>query len=478
MDKEQIREALYQRYIAPTEQKREDYIGIEIEMPVVNLTGKATDFDVTKAATESFCRERGFETLGIDTEGSCYSATDPVTGDNLSFDCSYNNMELSFGKEKELNAIWNRFSEYVTALNDDLRKHDHLLTGMGINPGHKVNRKEFLPVPRYQMLEGYLRRCRDWKYPMYFHPYPDFATYACASQVQLDVTKDRLIPTIKAFSLLEPVKALLFDNAWMEEESGNLCVRDMFWENSTHGINPHNIGMFEQLPENIDELLEYISTTSIFCTERDGHYLHFQPIPVIEYFERDSIDGEYFENGEYHPYSFTPESDDLRFLRSYKFEDLTFRGTIEYRSGCCQPFADAMSVAAFHIGLSEDVEKLASILQKDTVLYHHGYTAGELRKLMNGRTLPEFVDRQKLVCLINRVLDIAEKGLKKRGFGEESFIEPLYERAARLKSPALAMVEGLEAGRDMRDYILEYAEVTRKTEAKAVKLQASESKSA
>lgn len=469
MDKEQIKEVLYQRYIAPTEKEREDYIGIEIEMPVVSLKGSATDFEVTKSVTNKFIKEHGFEPFGVDIEGCCYSATDPITGDNLSFDCSYNNLELSFGKEKDLNKIWERFSSYITWLNDELMKHDHMITGMGINPGHEANRKDFLPVPRYQMLEGYLRRSSDWKYPMYFHPYPDFATYACASQVQLDVKEERLIPTIQAFSLLEPIKSILFNNAWMEEEPDNLCVRDMFWENSTHGINPHNIGMFEQIPENIDELLEYISRTSIFCTERDGHYLHFQPIPVIEYFERESVDGEYFENGGYHPYTFTPEPEDIRFLRSYKFEDLTFRGTIEYRSGCCQPFADAMSVAAFHIGLSDEVEKVVSILRNDNVFYHHGYTAGELRKLMNGRTLPDFVDREKLTALITRILDIAVKGLKKRGLGEERFLEALYDRASGLESPARKMLKGLSEGHEMKEYILEYASLDNAVEYKNVK---------
>ena len=466
MDKEQIKAALYDRYIAPTEKNKDNYIGIEIEMPVVNLSGEATDFAITKAVTEGFCRRRGFEPVGIDSQGSCYSYTDPVTGDNLSFDCSYNNMEFSFGKERTLTAIWERFSDYITELNEELKVSGHILTGMGINPGHKVNRKEFLPVPRYQMLEGYLKRAQDWKYPMYFHPYPDFATYACASQVQLDVKKDELIDTIKAFSLLEPIKSLLFANAWMEEEPDNLCVRDMFWENSTHGINPHNIGMFEQIPENVDELLEYISRTSIFCAEREGHYLHFKPIPIIEYFDCDSIEAEYYENGEYHAYTFTPEKDDLRLLRSYKFEDLTFRGTIEYRSGCCQPFSDAMSVAAFHIGLSSEVDKVIELMEKDTVLYHHGYTAGELRKLMNGVKLPDFVDQTRLKHLCRKILELAKTGLKKRGFGEEIYLEPLFERAARLESPALRMLQGIEEGKNMEDFIMEYASVRRKNEYK------------
>ena len=60
MNKEELKEALYNRYIVPTTKKKENYIGIEIEMPVVNLTGRATDFDVTRSVTKEFCEEFGF----------------------------------------------------------------------------------------------------------------------------------------------------------------------------------------------------------------------------------------------------------------------------------------------------------------------------------------------------------------------------------------------------------------------------------
>jgi gamma-glutamylcysteine synthetase len=284
--------------------------------------------------------------------------------------------------------------------------------------------------------------------------------------VQLDVSKDKLISTIKAFSLLEPVKSLLFSNAWMKEEPDNLCVRDMFWENSTHGINPHNIGMFERLPDNIDELLEYISRTSIFCTEREGHYLFFKPVPIIDYFDKELIEAEYYENGSYHSYTFRPEKSDISFLRTYKFEDLTYRGTIEYRSACCQPFADAMTIAAFHVGLQDKVDELNELFDNDTVLYHHGYTPGELRKLMNKRKLPQFVDSRRLNRLLMKVLDLAADGLSKRGLSEETYLAPLYERD---KSPALKMLDGLDSGMTMKDFIYEYATLERKNSNHTVK---------
>jgi gamma-glutamylcysteine synthetase len=459
MEREEIKELLYEKYIRPTEGTRDKSIGIEIEMPVVNLRGQATDYQVARGAAEALFTKYGFEKTGIDAEGNCYSATDPVTGDNLSFDCSYNNMELSFGKESDLKVLSRRFSDYVTFLNQELLRQDHCLTGMGVNPGKSVNNNSFIPVERYQMLQRYLSKSREWDAPMYFHPYVDFGAFASASQVQLDVKKENLISTLRGFSLVEPVKAVLFSNSYLPSEPGLLCVRDMLWENSTHGINPHNVGMFDEGPETIEELLEYISTTSIFCTEQDGKYFHFKPIPIVDYLERDWVEGEYLENGTYKTLKFHPEPADLQYLRTYKFEDLTYRGTIEFRSVCCQPFRDAMTVSAFHMGLMTKTAELEGLMEQDRVLYHHGYNATELRKIMNRRQWPEFIDRKGLKNLCIQVLDLAAQGLKEQHLGAEQFLEPLYERAEKLQSPARYMVEQLEQGRPMEELIRQYGTV-------------------
>ncbi len=456
MDKGKLRRCLYEKYITPTERKGEDYIGIEIEMPVVNLSGGATDFSVTQSAADKFIDHYKMDPVGRDKNGQVFSATDPGTGDNLSFDCSYNNLEISFGKEKSLDVINKRFVEYVTFLNNELEKSGHMLTGMGINPNYKKVRKDFLPVPRYQMLEGFLKRCNDWKIPMYFHPYPDFATYASASQVQLDIEKDNLLDTIHAFSMLEPVKAVLLSNSWMEDEPELLCMRDRFWENSTHGINPHNIGMYDRRPETIEELLDYISRTSIFCTMRDGHYVHFRPIPIIDYFDLDHVVGEYYEDGKYTPLTFKPKREDISFLRTYKFIDLTFRGTIEYRSACCQPFDSAMSVAALQLGLAEQTVELSEILDNDDSIYHHGYSDAELRNILNLREWPEFIDKKGLRNLCLSILELAKKGLEKRDKKDVKYLDPLFVRADALMSPARQMVESLEAGTPIEEYVRYY----------------------
>lgn len=457
MEREAIKEHLYNKYIRPTKKDRPLYIGIEIEMPVVNLSGTAADYAIAQAAADAARKKFGFLEEKRDENGICFSATRPDNGDNLSFDCSYNNLEISFGREQDLNLLEDRFRTYVSFLNEELLRSGHTLTGMGVNPGQAVNRSDFIPSERYRMLERYLQKSRIWKVPMYFHPYPGFGAFASASQVQLDAYEDSLISTIYAQSLLEPVKAVLFSNSLLASEPDLLCVRDLFWENSTHGINPHNIGMFESRLYSVDDLLEYICTTSIFCTERDGRYINFRPIPITDFLEMDQVTGEYYENGIYHDITFQPEAKDLAYLRTYKFEDLTFRGTFEYRSSCCQPFADAMTIAAFHLGLQKASEEVIDLMKADRSIYHHGFSCGELRKIMNRRNWPEFVDRSGLRELTLRILDLADDGLKARGLGEEVFLSPLYQRADSLTSPGRAMADALDRGESIRDLTLAYS---------------------
>lgn len=93
MEKELIRERLYQKYIQPTKKEREDYIGIEIEIPIINLKKESVDYGVVQKITKEFMNYFGFRVVGKDDNGDIYAAIDDVSGDILSYDCSYNNLE-------------------------------------------------------------------------------------------------------------------------------------------------------------------------------------------------------------------------------------------------------------------------------------------------------------------------------------------------------------------------------------------------
>ncbi len=447
MTEEYIVSKLYEKYIKPTEGNRDNFIGVEIEMPIVNLNREAVDFAVVHRLTGAFCNHFDFSVSGTDDEGNANAAENRQNGDILSYDCSYNNLELSFGRESDLNVIGKRFTEYCAFIQTWLGQFNYTLTGMGVNPYRGYNRNVPVPNGRYRMLFHHLQSYKNYIGQMNFHHFPEFGTFSSASQVQLDVNAEKLLLTLNVMNRLEPLKALLFSNSVMPDcDAEILCYRDIFWENSTHGINPKNIGMYDADFSSLDDVLAYISDTSIYCVERGEKYINFAPVKIVDYLRSDSVKGEYFDGSAYRETEIKPCVEDLAYLRTFKFEDLTYRGTIEYRSACTQPIKDAMALPAFQVGLLRRQNELDVLLKNDTVIYGHGYTPKQLRALLIRRTLPEFIDEDRLYSLLKQITDLARDGLAERNLGEEKFLEPLYERISRRESPAKYMLKSLENG--------------------------------
>ncbi len=459
MKRDRIYEAIYDKYIAPTKKVRDSYIGVEIEMPIVSLGGKEVNEADVHEAAELFSGKFGFSPAGHDSAGNITSFENKQNGDILSFDCSYSNLELSFGKAKTLFEVYDRFKSYYAFLNDRFNAKDYTLTGMGINPNASHVRGTPIQNERYRMLYHYLHSYKNHisEFGISFHDRPDFGTFTSASQVQLDVGFDKLIDVINVTGLLEPYKAMLFANSYLSDHPEYLCVRNMLWEHSMQGYNPHNVGMFSQTLGSTNELIEYIGTQSLYCTMRDGKYIDFDPVRVCDYFNKRELQGEYYDGERYRKISFAPIESDLDYLRTFKFEDLTFRGTIEYRSSCCQPISDVMTVAAFHTGLNERIDALKEILENDRIIYSHGYTPTELQDLFSKRKYPELAKSSEISNQLLRILTLAEDGLRSRGHGEEILLAPLFERAQKLTNPAREMLDGIEHGVPMRKFVEKYA---------------------
>ena len=459
MNTDEVKQLLFDRFIKPTINNQNNYIGVEIEMPIINLDKKPVNFEIVHNITEKFIEHFDFLPVGVDEDGNIYSAKSSQNSDILSYDCSYNNLELSFCKEDNLFEIQKRFDVYYRYLQEIFRLYNYTLTGMGVNPYRVYNKNEPIPNGRYRMLYHHLSSYPMYgNLPMYFHSYPKFGMFSSASQVQLDANYNDLPRLINVFSELEPIKAVLFSNSVLTgDHEEYICCRDIFWENSTHRINPHNIGMYNQKFENVEEIVNSISTTSIYCVERDGKYINFSPILFSDYLKLEGIVGEYYENGRYRKILVQPSVYDIEYLRTFKFEDITYRGTIEFRSVCCQPISDSMVVAAFHLGIKNNLDRTEQILQNDKVLLGNGYTTTELRKLLIKTEMPSFIDIDGLYKLARDVVDAASDGLRSRGKGEEILLAPLYERIDKRTNPARTMLNLMNKGTPVEKIIEMYS---------------------
>ena len=252
-----IRDKLYKEFIEPTKEKK-NFIGIEIEVPIINLNKEPVDFEIVHKITGKFQKEfSSFSPNGIDYDGNTFSLKNSDNSDIVCYDCSYNNIEFAMGREKDLFTINNRFTTYYNYVKEEFEKYNYTLTGMGINPYRRYNKEVPIPSDRYLMLYHHLKSFNKYNnISMYFHDYPGYGMFSSASQVQLDVHYEDLIKTINTFTKIEPIKALLFSNSVLMDKNKHLtCFRDALWEYSTHGINPHNIGMYDVDFEDIDDII-------------------------------------------------------------------------------------------------------------------------------------------------------------------------------------------------------------------------------
>ncbi len=452
-----IDKAIYEKYIVPTKHKTGYMIGIEFEIPILNMSQEKIDFSVIQKVVLALREAFDLNIEKRDDNGDIYCLSNEETGDTISFDYSYCNVEFSMGTVSNLHVAYERFKTYYQFLERELDKYHYRMTGMGVSPYGIYNDNNALPGQRYRMIQHHLESYVEHPRFKAFHSRPNFGSYSCASQVQLDVSEENLIRTINTLNRLEPIKAVLFSNSLLLDPEFNLVsARDRFWDSSMYGYNPHNVGMFEIELTDIEELVEYIKRTSLFNVARDGKYIYFTPIPAEQFFQMESVEGMVFNGDHFVPYVFHPEPSDLEYLRSYKFEDLTFRGTIEYRSACCQPVSECMCVAAFHVGLQEKLDELETLLYQDRSVYKQGYSPSELRKMLIELEFPKELNQQAVQALTLKVLELAKQGLIQRNLNEERYLEPLFERAQTMMSPARRILNREQEGKTMQQFIEAY----------------------
>lgn len=424
------KELLKQRYYEPIKEQPELFVGIELEYPVVNLSGNATDVSLTKRLLAYLLDNFDFQADKYDSDNNPIQLIDKDSGDMILFEVSYNTIEFAFAKAERISEVEERLDTYLGIIQPYLQNDNHELQGWGVNPNWAKNDNRPVKSPRYEMLMDFLGLSKAKKNP-FFHDYPEYGSFICGSQVQLDVSKTSYLRVLNAFNQIEGPKAVLLANSDFWGSDWDLALsRDVFWENSMHGVFKENAGVFPKVFKSEDDYFSYLSETAIFTAKRGDETYYFEPIRAKDYLSTPSVKARSI-HGEV--VTIEPSEEDFKTHRSYQFQDLTTRGTVEFRSVCTQPFSATFAPAAFHLGLLVNLETLESIL-KDTSLFEvFDYDYPRIRCLFSKKEISK--DDFKLILpLTEALLTCAEDGLKNRGFGEEVYLAPLQERLAALKN--------------------------------------------
>ena len=412
---------LKKRYLENIKEKPDLFVGVELEYPVVNLEGKATDIEVVKELFRYLSSVLKFTVEKVDDFGNPIQLLDPVSQDTILFEVAYTTVEFAFGRTKSIQEVEERFRAYMDTIQKKLSEINHAIVGSGIHPYWEENENQPVAYPRYQMLMAYLNLSRSVT-SIGLHDFPEYGAFICGSQVQLDVSRSNYLRVINAFTQIEAAKAYLFANSEFSGADWDTKIsRDIFWEESMHGIYPENVGVNARLFKDENDFFDYLDHSAIFTAERDGETYYFYPIRAKDYLGTPEIHAFALDGKEILLY---PQEKDFQTHRSYQYQDLTTRGTVEFRSVCTQPLNRTFAATAFHLGLLVNLDQLETYLQKAPFFIIFGRDYKSLRRQFSKKKLTD-QEEAAILEFSKDLLILAAEGLDKRDKQEMIYLEPL-----------------------------------------------------
>lgn len=416
MTKQQAIKLLKEKYLSNMKEDSELFVGVELEFPIVETNGNKTNIEVTKNLFRTLANLSDFEVEKIDDDQNPIQLVHCSSKDRILFELSYNTIEFAFERAHSINEVAKRFEAYLKIIQPILQENNHEIQGHGIHPMWKENDNSPVKIERYKMLMAFLAMNGTG---MKTHSYPSYGAFICGNQVQLDVRRDNYLRIINAFNKIEAVKAYLFSNSEFSAEVWDTKIaRDIFWEESLHGYYKENVGIYPKDYQSEEEFFNNLARTAIFTATREGKSYYFKPIRVEDYLDQKEITAYTADGNEK---IIKPVKEDLKQHRSYQFQDLTARGTVEFRSVCTQPLETTFAPIAFELGLFVELEKLENYLEDSSFFKNEEQDYRKLRKKYSKKILSK-EEKEAIQSFSKDLLDIAEAGLMKRGCGEEKFL--------------------------------------------------------
>lgn len=416
MTKQQAIKLLKEKYLSNMKEDSELFVGVELEFPIVETNGNKTNIEVTKNLFRTLANLSDFEVEKIDDDKNPIQLVHRSSKDRILFELSYNTIEFAFERARSINEVAQRFEDYLKIIQPILQENNHEIQGHGIHPLWQENDNSPVKIERYKMLMAFLAMNGTG---MKTHSYPSYGAFICGNQVQLDVRRDNYLRIINAFNKIEAAKAYLFSNSEFSAEAWDTKIaRDIFWEESLHGYYKENVGIYPKDYQSEEEFFNNLARTAIFTATREGKSYYFKPIRVEDYLDQKEITAYTADGNEK---IIKPVKEDLKQHRSYQFQDLTARGTVEFRSVCTQPLETTFAPIAFELGLFVELEKLENFLEDSSFFKNEEQDYRKLRKKYSKKILSK-EEKEAIQSFSKDLLDIAEAGLMKRGYGEEKFL--------------------------------------------------------
>jgi len=406
-------------------------VGAELKFPLVNLNGSAASFE-TVCALWDYLKKRGWQPVEDTMTGKIIGAKKPGEQNDTVASC-----ETGFCKsEFSLAHVANLFDldRSVRALREELcpffETHRVRFLGYGIQPVTPPSKRLLMKKSRTSVWDKVFGSNRVL--PPEDGDDVNLFTINAASHVHVSVSQQEGIPAVNVLNGFAGAQIALtaHSNIWKGRiDPQYKCVAEKFW--NWWMPDAKRVGMPEKSFEDLEDYIRTIARFRPVYVRRVG-----KPIVLTRYrtFE------EYYQTGRAvgldsvgREISFIPQKADIDVHSTcYWYNARISRYyTVENRVNDQQPPNDLICVAALTLGLvsalSEANEELSRYDWKDLRAAREAACRDALAGCVDGISLAD---------LAERMLNLAWLGLRKRGLGEERFLEPREERLRKRTCPA------------------------------------------
>ena len=290
---------------------------------------------------------------------------------------------------------------------------------------------ETVPKPRYGIMVPYLSKKGSRAL--------DMMKRTATIQVNLDYTSIQdLLRKVRLCFRLMPVYQAMFANSpvGLGRLNGYQTERAAIWQDT----DPDRCGLVPSLMDQgatLRDYLDYVLDIPIILLEEEGRLVPGPPIPFRRFLE-EGLDGR------------RPTLSDFVLHLSLVFPEVRVKTFFEVRGADSLPKALVLAPAALLVGILYDEQAtqeadglLDSFPREAFVSLYRTVPRLGLDARINETGLPE---------LAKALVVASKRGLERRGYGEEVFLEGLMELMAEGKNPAMVLRERfLGCGKNLKE---------------------------
>ncbi len=376
-------------------------VGREAEFPVVDAMGEAADvrrlLDDLRAASDA---------------RPIYDSQSPrllvgVTYDdyNYALEVGIGTIEINSRPCNTLFEIEGAIAEAMQRLARSAARYSWRVLGYGIQPIASPTLRIMSPKQRYQSL--YRAMGASWLW----------YTITASDQCHIAVGQPELVQMLNVGNMIAPILIALCGNSPIYAgKRSPFCSAREGQMGQIHATE-HRHGMPPRPYTSIADYIQTVSQSTYLIVKADGEIIPSQQ-PFTEYLRQHGPDFDAFLYHEHYVWN------SARLRTTY--------GTIEIRPACQQPWPEQMAATAFAIGLMEAAAALDEYIQTEL-----GSDYWSIMQTYHQQTIRAgLAAPQPMPDFLPTVVEMAATALQDRGHGEETLLEPIYNRLARQQNPA------------------------------------------